>query len=91
MGILIFGFILLAVGLVVRSSSKSLGSSGSKVAGTVLSLVSVGLVILGAFTLLSSSVKVIDAGTVGVRHAFGTVSLTPLLPLRSGHRGPAGC
>ncbi len=80
MGTLIFGFILLAVGLVVRASGKSLGSGGSRVAGTVVTLVSFGLILLGAFTLLSSSVKVIDAGTVGVQHAFGSVSETPLLP-----------
>ena len=80
MGILIFGIILFAVGMVIRSSSKSLGSSGSKVAGTVLSLVSLGLVILGFFTIGSAAVKVIDAGSVGVSHAFGKVSDKPLLP-----------
>ncbi|MBL8987114.1 MAG: hypothetical protein JNJ80_12650 [Gemmatimonadetes bacterium] len=80
MGTLIFGFILLAVGLVVRASGKSLGSGGSRVAGTVVTLVSFGLILLGGFTLLSSSVKVIDAGSVGVQHAFGSVSPNPLLP-----------
>ncbi len=80
MGTLIFGVVLLAIGLVVRASGKTLGSSGSKVAGTIVSLVSVGLIALGAVTLISSSVKVIDAGTVGVQHAFGTVSPAPLLP-----------
>jgi len=79
-GTLIFGFILLAVGLVVRASGKSLGSGGSRVAGTVVTLVSFGLILLGGFTLLSSSVKVIDAGSVGVQHAFGSVSPNPLLP-----------
>ena len=80
MNTLIFGFILLVVGLVVRASGKSLGSAGSKAAGLVVSLVSVVLMIIGAFTLISSSVKVIDAGTVGVQHAFGKVSPMPLLP-----------
>ena len=80
MGTLIGGFILLAIGLIVRASGKSLGSTGSKVAGTVVSLVSVGLILVGAMTLVSASVKVIDAGSVGVRHGFGTVSPTPLLP-----------
>ncbi|MFN0177280.1 MAG: SPFH domain-containing protein [Gemmatimonadales bacterium] len=80
MGSLVFGFILLIVGLVVRASGKSLGSGGSKVAGTVVTLVSVGLMVIGGFTLLGSSVKVIDAGTVGVQHAFGAVSPTPLMP-----------
>jgi len=80
MGTLIFGIILLVVGLVVRASGKTLGSAGSKAAGLVVSLVSIVLVIIGGFTLLSSSVKVIDAGTVGVQHAFGRVSPLPLLP-----------
>ena len=80
MGTLMFGLVLLVVGLVVRASAKSLGSPGSKSAGLVVSLVSVALMIIGAFTLISSSVKVIDAGTVGVQQAFGKVSPTPLLP-----------
>ena len=80
MGTLVLGVVLLVIGLVVRASAKGLGTSGSRLAGTIVSLVSVGLIILGATTLLSSSVKVIDAGTVGVSYAFGTVSPTPLLP-----------
>jgi regulator of protease activity HflC (stomatin/prohibitin superfamily) len=80
MGTLVLGFILLALGLVVRAAGKSLRSAGSKLAGTVVALLSVILVIVGALTLIGSSVKVIDAGTVGVQHAFGRVSATPLLP-----------
>lgn len=80
MGTLVFGIILLVIGLVVRAAGKNLGSTGSKVAGTIVTVVSIGLVLLGAFTLLSSSVKVIDAGTVGVQHAFGRVAPNPLLP-----------
>jgi regulator of protease activity HflC (stomatin/prohibitin superfamily) len=79
-GALIFGIVLLVVGLVVRASGKSVRSTGSKVAGLVVTLVSIALLIIGSFTLLSSSVKVIDAGSVGVQHAFGSVSDTPLLP-----------
>jgi regulator of protease activity HflC (stomatin/prohibitin superfamily) len=37
------------------------------------------LAIVGALILVSSSVIVIDAGQVGVRHAFGTVDPNPLL------------
>jgi regulator of protease activity HflC (stomatin/prohibitin superfamily) len=80
MGTLVLGFILLALGLVVRAAGTSLRSAGSKLAGTVVALLSVILVIVGALTLIGSSVKVIDAGTVGVQHAFGRVSSTPLLP-----------
>src|SRR5262245_23175683 len=35
--------------------------------------------LLGAFSLLGSSVVIIDPGQVGVQHAFGKVSPTPLL------------
>ncbi len=38
------------------------------------------LYVLGVGLAITSSVKVIDAGQVGVRHAFGTVDPTPLLP-----------
>src|SRR5688572_12903050 len=38
------------------------------------------LAIVGAVILVSSSVIVIDAGQVGVRHAFGEVDSQPLLP-----------
>ena len=38
------------------------------------------LTAIGAFILLSSSVVVINAGQVGVRHAFGEVDPQPLLP-----------
>lgn len=79
MGTLVFGFILLAVGLVVRATGRSVRSSG-KAAGVVITAASLVLIILGAVTLVGSSVKVIDAGTVGVQHAFGKVSATPLLP-----------
>src|SRR5690349_8440682 len=80
MGILIVGIVLLVIAVVIRASGKSLGSGGRRAAGTVLTLVSGGLIVIGAATLLSTFIKVIDAGTVGVQHAFGTVSDKPLLP-----------
>ena len=38
------------------------------------------LTVIGAFIVVSSSVIVINAGQVGVRHAFGEVDPQPLLP-----------
>ncbi len=76
MGNLIFGAILLVIGLVVRSATKA---TGSRVAGSLISLVSIGLLIAGAATLLGSSVVIIEPGQVGVKHAFGKVSSRPLL------------
>ena len=43
-----------------------------------MNLVSLGLLVLGLLILTSSSVVVIDAGQVGVRHAFGKVDPLPL-------------
>ena len=80
MGTLILGALLLIVGIVLRSSVRGVGASGSKNIGLVVTLVSLVLVLIGAVTLISSSVKVIDAGSVGVPHAFGRVSPDPLLP-----------
>lgn len=74
---LIFGIILLFVGLLVRRTARSVGG---KLAGGLAGLASIGLIVAGAATLLGSAVVVIDAGQVGVQHAFGQVSSRPLLP-----------
>jgi regulator of protease activity HflC (stomatin/prohibitin superfamily) len=73
---LIFGALLIFVSLMVRAVGKSPG----RLPGALAKLVSTTLLVIGAFILLSSSTVVIDAGQVGVRHAFGSVSPTPLLP-----------
>jgi len=73
---LIFGALLIFVSLMVRAVGKSPG----RLPGALAKLVSTTLLVIGAFVLLSSSTVVIDAGQVGVRHAFGSVSPTPLLP-----------
>jgi regulator of protease activity HflC (stomatin/prohibitin superfamily) len=80
MGTLVVGFILLAVGLGLRATGRSLRGSGNRAAATVVTILSLVLVVLGGTTLLGSTVKIIDAGTVGVQHAFGKVSPAPLLP-----------
>ena len=79
MGTLIFGTLLLIVGIILRSTGRG-AAGGSKAVGLIVTLASVVLMLVGAFTLISSSVKVIDAGTVGVQHAFGRVAPEPLLP-----------
>jgi len=80
MGSLIFGAVLLVIGLVVRATGKSGGSKNGKAAGFAIRMVAMLLMLSGVLSLAGSSVKVIDAGTVGVQHAFGQVSPTPLLP-----------
>jgi regulator of protease activity HflC (stomatin/prohibitin superfamily) len=78
MGRLILGGVILLVAFVVRTAGASLKSAGGKTPALV-NLVSLGLVVLAAFILLGSTVVVIDAGQVGVRHAFGKVASAPLL------------
>jgi regulator of protease activity HflC (stomatin/prohibitin superfamily) len=79
MGRLVLGSILLFVALIVLATAKGLKGQGG--AGTAISrLVGLALAGLGAFMLLTSAVVVIEPGVVGVRHAFGTVDMRPLLP-----------
>ncbi|NOT08890.1 MAG: hypothetical protein HOP28_11870 [Gemmatimonadales bacterium] len=80
MGRLILGAVILLVALVVKTAGGSLKNSGSKAAATLANLVSIGLLVLAVITLMGSTVVVIDAGSVGVQHAFGKVSNKPLLP-----------
>jgi len=77
---LFFGIILLAAGIVIRAVGRSLRTGERRPVDGALLAGSYALMGIGAATLLGASVKVIDAGTVGVQHAFGKVSPTALLP-----------
>jgi regulator of protease activity HflC (stomatin/prohibitin superfamily) len=83
MGSIMIGGIMLLVALVVKSAGGGLRNAGMKASGPLISLISSGLFIVGLLILLSSSFVVIDAGQVGVRHAFGKVDP---MPLQSGVR-----
>ncbi len=77
MGSLVTGIVFLFIAFVlITVAAGQQGGSGGK----VLRLVAFGLMAVAAFSVLGSMVKVIEPGTVGVQHAFGTVSPTPLLP-----------
>jgi prohibitin 2 len=77
MGSLVTGIILLFVAFILLTiAAGRSGMAGAK----ILRLVAFGLVALAAFSIIGSTVKVIEPGTVGVQHAFGTVSDSPLLP-----------
>jgi regulator of protease activity HflC (stomatin/prohibitin superfamily) len=78
MGTLVLGVVILLVAAVVRTAGKSLQQAGGHGSGALIKLVSLGLVVVGLFILVSSSIVVIDAGQVGVRHAFGKVDPEPL-------------
>lgn len=82
---LVFGVILLVVAaiLMVTASALKKNAPVRPGAGAGAGLTrGLGIVLgaIGVLLLLTSSLVVIDAGTVGVQHAFGTVSRTPLLP-----------
>ena len=79
MGSIVLGVVILLVAAIVRSAGAGMRTAGNKQSGLLVQLVSLALVVAGIGILVSSSIKVIDAGQVGVRHAFGKVDPTPLL------------
>lgn len=79
MGRLLFGAVILLVAFVVRTAGAGLRTSGGRTAGPLVNLISLGLMVLAMIVLLGSTVVVIDAGQVGVAHAFGKVNTRPLL------------
>lgn len=82
MGKLVFGLVLLAVAFFLRLGAATVrtdGGSGRPIGGA-LRAASYALLVIGVLIMLGSTLVVIDAGEVGVRHAFGSVDRTPLLP-----------
>src|SRR3989441_8579652 len=82
MGELVIGLVLLAVAFFLRLGAATVrgeSAAGRPISGTLRILSYVALAI-GVITVLGSTAVVINAGEVGVRHAFGTVDPKPLLP-----------
>ena len=80
MGSLMLGGAVLVAAFLLFTAAAGRRSSGSPSAsGTILRTGGWLLGVVGALILVSSSVIVIDAGQVGVRHAFGEVDPRPLL------------
>ena len=73
--LLVAAFLMMTAATGIKSST-----TGPKPAASILRVLSTGFLILAAFLLVGSMVRIIDAGQVGVKHAFGKVSATPLLP-----------
>jgi hypothetical protein len=87
MGKLVFGVALLAVAFFLRlgaATVRSESAAGRPISGTLRILSYVALVV-GVLIVLGSTTVVINAGEVGVRHAFGTVDPKPLLLGRALH------
>ena len=81
MGRLVMGVVLLVAAFLMMTAAAGLKSgTGPKPAASILRLFSTGFLVLAAILLVGSLVRIIDAGQVGVKHAFGKVSPTPLLP-----------
>ena len=80
MGELIFGVILLLAAFFVRIGASALrGEGAGRPIGGVLRLASLGLLVVGVLVILGATTVVINAGEVGVQHAFGRVFPNPLL------------
>src|SRR5438309_9833763 len=82
MGELVFGLVLLAVAFFLRLGAATVRgeTTGGRSIGGILRILSYAALAVGVLTLLGSTTVVINAGEVGVRHAFGTVDPKPLLP-----------
>jgi regulator of protease activity HflC (stomatin/prohibitin superfamily) len=82
MNTLFFGLALLVVGFIALRAAVTVRERGGAAAGAAGLVRTIGLLVagIGILSVLGSFVVVIDAGTVGVKHAFGYVSPTPLLP-----------
>jgi regulator of protease activity HflC (stomatin/prohibitin superfamily) len=79
MGQLLFGLVLLGVAFFVRIGASAVRSEGARPVGGILRLVSLAALVVGALVIVGSTAVVINAGEVGVQHAFGSVNPSPLL------------
>lgn len=79
MGSLVTGIIFFFAAAILFTVAAG-RTEGGRGVGAVLRLVGYGLAAVGLFAVTSSMIKVIEPGTVGVQHAFGTVNPNPLLP-----------
>ena len=73
------GAILVAAFLLFTAAAGRRTAGGATASGAMLRSGGWLLAIVGALILVSSTVIVIDAGQVGVRHAFGNVDPNPLM------------
>lgn len=77
MGSLVMGILLVFVAFILMTLAAGRdGNAGAK----ILRLIAYALIFVAGLSILGSMVKVIEPGTVGVQHAFGTVGEAPLLP-----------
>lgn len=82
MGRLVMGIVLFVASFLMLTAAAGLKNSTGqpRAASGIVRTVALGFMVLAAVLLVGSLVRVIDPGEVGVKHAFGTVSQSPLLP-----------
>ena len=80
MGSLMLGGAVLVAAFLLFTAAAGRRASGGTAGAMLLRTGAWLLTVIGAFIVISSSVVVINAGQVGVRHAFGEVDPQPLLP-----------
>jgi regulator of protease activity HflC (stomatin/prohibitin superfamily) len=76
MGQMLFGLVLLALAFFLRLGASAFRAESARPG---LRLLSLGTMVVGVLLVLGSTLVVINAGEVGVRHAFGSVDQSPLL------------
>ncbi len=82
MGSLVLGGVILVAAFVVFTAAAGMQPSGGapRPMARLMRLAGTLLLAVGGFILVTSTVVVIGAGQVGVRHAFGEVDPRPLMP-----------
>jgi regulator of protease activity HflC (stomatin/prohibitin superfamily) len=80
LGSLMLGGAILVAAFLLFTAAAGRRAAGGTAGASLLRTAAWLLAVVGAVMLVSSSVVVIDAGQVGVRHAFGEVDPQPLLP-----------
>ena len=82
MGMLVFGLILMAIGVLTRFTVSAISGGipgrNAALAGSTR-LLSFGAIVGGLVLVGASTIVIIAPGSVGVRHAFGSVDPNPLL------------
>lgn len=79
MGKLVFGLVLLLLGVFMRIGADTVRVDGARPVSGALRVFGLAAIALGVIIMLASTIVVIGPGSVGVRHAFGYVDPQALM------------
>jgi SPFH domain/Band 7 family protein len=79
MGKLVFGLVLLLLGVFMRVGAATIRVDGARPVSGALRVFGLASLTLGVIIMLASTIVVIGPGSVGVRHAFGYVDPQALM------------